>query len=80
MSPLEDPALRWLLAAIFSALALIFGWIYAHSVRDAKREAKVDELTQEVGHQTVHGSIIERMHRYGGYIRDVMRKLGMDFE
>jgi hypothetical protein len=70
----------WLFGILGGGEVAIFLWIYAHSVRDAKREAKVDELTQEVGHQTVHGSILERLHRYGGYIRDLMSKLGMDFE
>lgn len=74
-SPLEDPTLIWLLRAIFAALGLIFGWIYYHSVRDAKREAKLDELTQEVGHPTVKGSILERLHRYGGRLRRMWEHL-----
>lgn len=74
-SPLEDPTLVWLLRAIFAALATIFGWIYYHSIRDAKREAKVDELAQEVGHPTVRGSMLEKLHRYGGWLRRIREHL-----
>ena len=76
-SPVEDPTLRWMLAAIFSALGVIFIWIYHHSVRDAKREARVDELTKEVGHPTVKGSILERLHRYSGRIRRMWEHLNL---
>lgn len=72
--------MRWLIGGMLAALAAIFVWIYYHSIRDAKREAKVDELTQEIGHTTIRGSILERLHRYGGKIRNMMRKLGMGDE
>lgn len=75
--PLEDPTLRWLIGGMLAALGAIFVWIYYHSVRDAKRESKLDDLSQEVGHATVHGSILERLHRYGGWIRELRRKMGL---
>ncbi len=73
--PLEDPTLLWLLRAVFGALGVIFVWIFYHSIRDAKREAKVDELTQEIGHPTIKGSIMERLHRYGSRLRRIWEHL-----
>lgn len=68
----------WLFGILAGGEAAIFVWIYYHSIRDAKRESKVEELTQEVGHPTVHGSVLERLHRYGGWLRDIRKHLGFD--
>lgn len=77
-SPLNDPALLWILGGICGCLAVIFVWIYYHSIRDARVRAKQAELVQEVGHQTIRGSIMERLHRHSRQIRKVMQALGMD--
>ena len=65
----------WLFGILGGGLASVFVWIYAHSVRDAKREAKLDQLTQEVGHPTVKGSILERLHRYGAKLLQMWEHL-----
>jgi hypothetical protein len=79
-SPLNDPALLWILGGIVGAIASIYVWIYYHSIRDAKREVRVDELTQEIGHSTIRGSILERLHRYGGRLRRLWERAGMPDE
>ena len=80
MSPVEDPTLRWLLAAIFSALGLIFIWIYHHSVRDAKREVKVDEIAKELGDAGTKGTVLFRQHWASKWIRKILEALGMEHE
>lgn len=68
----------WLFGILGAGEVALFLWVYAHSIRDAKREAKLDEMGQEIGHATIPGSIMERLHRYGGWLRDIRKHLGFD--
>lgn len=77
---MSETLLLWLFGILGAGEVALFLWVYAHSIRDAKRESRLDELSQEVGHVTIHGSIMERLHRYGGWLRDIRRRLGLGDE
>lgn len=38
----------------------------------------VDQLSREIGHATTKGSVLERMHRYSKWLRDMRQRLDME--
>ncbi len=70
----------WLFGIMGAGEAAIFGWIYYHSIRDAKREAKVDEITRELGDAGTKGTVLFRQHWASKWIRRILEALGMEHE
>lgn len=44
----------------------------------AEAAAELKRVAAEIGHQTTEGSVLERLHRYGGYLRRIMERLDME--
>lgn len=77
---MSDDVLLWLLGGIIAWNVGHSLWIFAHSRHDAKREAKVDDVVEEIGHQGKPGTILDRLHRFSATQRRISQRLDMEDE
>jgi hypothetical protein len=75
---MSEDVLLWILGGIIGWNVALSLWVFGHSRHDAKRDAKVESLDQEIGHQGKPGTVLDRLHRFSTQQRRIKERLDME--